>query len=94
VGIVRRRSKRQAGALAGVEDPLLATAAANTATPPLTPTEEPADQFENIDTKLPQTPIEDELDEDPFETALAESTPVDDAPHLTTHAKVYAIAEK
>jgi len=92
-GIVRRRSKKLN--LAAVEDPLLATAMANTATPPLTPIEAPADPFEGLDAKLPDTPMQDQLDEeDPFEATFAEQAPDSDAPHLTTHAKVYAIAEK
>ncbi|KAF2492689.1 hypothetical protein BU16DRAFT_88451 [Lophium mytilinum] len=93
-GIVRRRSKKLS--LAKLEDPLLATAAANTVTPPLTPIEDaPVDHFEDVDAKLPDTPMQDQLDEeDLFEAAFAEPAVDSDAPHLVTHAKVYAIAEK
>lgn len=82
--------------MAKFEDPLLATAAANTVTPPLTPIEDaPVDHFEDVDAKLPDTPMQDQLDEeDLFEAAFSEPAVDSDAPHLITHAKVYAIAEK
>lgn len=82
--------------LAFVEDPLLAQAAASAAKNPLTPPDDQANFFENIDSaKLPDTPTNDyEVQEDPFETAFAEQEPDVEQPHLISHAKVYAIAEK
>ena len=79
-----------------MEDPLLAIAAANAATNPLTPPDDGINQFEMFDSsKLPDTPIEDlYVEEDPFENAFADQVPDSTQPHLVTHAKVYAIAEK
>ena len=78
-----------------MEDPLVAMATAIAAQNPLTPPDEQMNQVEaNESAKLPDTPIEQELDEDPFETALAEPEPDAEKAHLITHAKVYAIAEK
>jgi len=90
----RRRSKKLNLAL--VEDPLLAMAAASAAANPLTPPDERINQFEWFDSsKLPDTPMEDQYtEEDPFENAFADQVPDSTQPHLVTHAKVYAIAEK
>lgn len=90
----RRLSKKLNLAL--VEDPLLAMAAASAAANPLTPPDDRTNQFEMFDpSKLPDTPMEDQYtEEDPFENAFADQVPDSTQPHLVTHAKVYAIAEK
>ncbi|KAF2464239.1 uncharacterized protein BDR25DRAFT_97482 [Lindgomyces ingoldianus] len=91
----RRRTKKLN--LLMVEDPLLATmAAASAARDPMTPPDEqPNHYLESIDSaKFPDTPMEQEFEEDPFETAQAEPESNVEKPYLVTHAKVYAIAEK
>jgi hypothetical protein len=92
----RRASKKLNLAL--IEDPLLAIAAGVDMAMPLTP---PADQeeqhFDSVDapTKLPDSPMADQFDENPFEYVIAQPEAESaDNPHLITHAKVYAIAEK
>lgn len=91
---MRRRTKKVNLAL--VEDPLLATAAASAGcVNPLTPPDEQPNQFERMESmKFPDTPMEYEVEEDPFDTAFAEQEPDNEKPYLITHAKVYAIAEK
>ncbi|KAF2183554.1 hypothetical protein K469DRAFT_582595 [Zopfia rhizophila CBS 207.26] len=88
----RRRSKKLNLAL--VEDPLLATAAASSARNPLTPPDEQANRLETVSAKLPDTPMAEQVEEDPFETAQMEPESDVEKPYLITHAKVYAIAEK
>ncbi|KAJ4299504.1 hypothetical protein N0V90_004749 [Kalmusia sp. IMI 367209] len=63
---------------------------------PLTPSvERPDDQDAlNVPAKLPDTPMADQFTEDPFDYAFAEPDAGSEKPHLVTHAKVYAIAEK
>jgi hypothetical protein len=95
--------------LAFVEDPLLATAAANmgsmvvseesSAPPVLSPITTPTSPFATDFTanlKLPPTPtVDDDMDFlvwDTHTNYLAEADV--ETPHLLTHAKVYAIAEK
>ncbi|KAF2634523.1 hypothetical protein P280DRAFT_524035 [Massarina eburnea CBS 473.64] len=83
--------------LSQVEDPLLATMASSTHAPmPLTPPAEQPDQFESLDTsmKMPDTPMADQFTENPFECISMEPEADVEKPHLITHAKVYAIAEK
>lgn len=82
--------------LALIEDPLLAMASAASTSMPLTPPVEQENQFESLDAsaKLPDTPIADQLDENPFDYMTAEPEADSETPHLITHAKVYAIAEK
>lgn len=62
---------------------------------PLTPPDEVANQLDNIDasTKLPDTPMADQFEES-LDGFPAEPEPDAQKPHLVTHAKVYAIAEK
>ncbi|CAI6311217.1 unnamed protein product [Periconia digitata] len=94
-----RRSTPKKLSLAMIEDPLIAMMGSAVGTSdPLTP---PADQhaestdFFHMDaSKMPDSPMADQLAEDPFD--LAPTKPEVDAekPHLITHAKVYAIAEK
>ncbi|KAF1953475.1 hypothetical protein CC80DRAFT_551518 [Byssothecium circinans] len=83
--------------LSKVEDPLLAMmgSAANTSGP-LTPPIEQSDQFDSLDasSKLPDTPMADQCAEDPFDCIPVEPEAEVEKPYLTTHAKVYAIAEK
>ncbi|KAF2679206.1 hypothetical protein K458DRAFT_119023 [Lentithecium fluviatile CBS 122367] len=82
--------------LALVEDPLLATASAVDTSMPLTPPTEQENQFDNLNasTKLPDSPMADQLDENPFDCMTTEPEADTEKPHLITHAKVYAIAEK
>jgi hypothetical protein len=82
--------------LALIEDPLLAMASAVDASMPMTPPAEDDNQFESLDasTKLPDTPTADQFDQNPFDSMTAEPEADTEKPHLITHAKVYAIAEK
>jgi len=82
--------------LALIEDPLLAMAAAVDTSMPLTPPAEQDNQFDSLNafTKLPDSPIADQFDECPFDSMTAEPDANSEKPHLITHAKVYAIAEK
>lgn len=71
-------------------------ASANSTTmPPTPPTEEP-DHFDDLDlsSKLPDTPVAEQFAEDPFDCMPVEVEADVEKPHLITHAKVYAIAEK
>lgn len=80
-----------------VEDPLLAMASAvSAARGPLTPPAEPMPHFDTMDssTKYPDSPMEDQTDEDPFDAVEEEPEADMGKAHLVTHAKVYAIAEK
>jgi len=64
---------------------------------PLTPPAEQENHFESFDAsgKLPDTPTADQDTEDPFESYMTEAEAAHvEKPHLITHAKVYAIAEK
>jgi hypothetical protein len=78
-----------------MEDPLLATMAANNNSMPLTP---PPDEssFQNLDafTKMPDTPMADQFAIDELESEQSEPALDFQSSHLVTHAKVYAIAEK
>jgi hypothetical protein len=79
-----------------IEDPLLALASAASAQGPPTP---PADQISHHDAphasaKLPDSPMADQFYDDIFDDLDAEPEFADEKPHLLTHAKVYAIAEK
>jgi hypothetical protein len=78
-----------------MEDPLLATMAANNDSMPLTP---PPDEssFQNLDafTKMPDTPMADQFAIDELESEQSEPALDFQSSHLVTHAKVYAIAEK
>lgn len=64
--------------------------AANAAMAPLTP---PAD-VPHESAKFPDTPMADQNEENPFDAMEAEPEADVETPHLITHAKVYAIAEK
>jgi hypothetical protein len=96
----RRQSNRRRPTklnLALIEDPLVAMmASATTANGPLTPPAEQNDQYESLDTsaKLPHTPMTEQFEEDLFDTIEEEPEADVGKPHLVTHAKVYAIAEK
>ncbi|KAF1943857.1 hypothetical protein EJ02DRAFT_117761 [Clathrospora elynae] len=78
-----------------VEDPLLALVAAANISMPMTP---PPDvhMFHNLDasTKMPDSPMADQFEDDDLESVLSEPDMDMDKAHLVTHAKVYAIAEK
>jgi hypothetical protein len=90
----RRKSKKLNLAL--YEDPLVAMMSAQTPGP-LTPPAEQENHFESLDApgKLPHTPVTDQDMEDPFENCMTEAEAAHvEKPHLITHAKVYAIAEK
>lgn len=81
--------------LALVEDPLLATMSAASASMPLTPpADEPASQTLHAQSKLPDTPMADQFAIDELEGAQPEPELEVQGAHLVTHAKVYAIAEK
>lgn len=82
--------------LALIEDPLLAMASAADTSMPLTPPAEQDNQLENLDamTKFPDSPMADQFDENPFDCMTAEPEADAEKPHLITHTKVYAIAEK
>ena len=68
------------------------------ATPaPSAPSMQQSDDQDILDapTKLPDTPMQDEFKDDPFEYVYTTEAKADaEQPHLVTHAKVYAIAEK
>lgn len=78
-----------------IEDPLLAMLSAATPTPPAVPQVEQPDNQDDLDSsaKLPDTPMQDQFT-DPFDYVYAEPKSDVEKPHLVTHAKVYAIAEK
>jgi hypothetical protein len=86
--------------LAFVEDPLLATAAASWTAPPPSQLTPPADLPRlpplDIPGKIP--PIEalaEELEADAYAAmSVPDQEPIVSKPHLITHAKVYAVAEK
>jgi hypothetical protein len=92
----RRKSKKLNLALC--EDPLVAMMmSAQASSRPLTPPAEPENHLESFDVsgKLPETPTVDQDMEDPFESHMTEAEAAHvEKPHLITHAKVYAIAEK
>jgi hypothetical protein len=97
----RRRSTRGGPKklnLALIKDPLLAMAAAANTSMPITPPDEEENQVDDTldaSAKLPDTPMADQFDEeDPFECIPEEEAAEAAKPHLITHAKVYAIAEK
>jgi hypothetical protein len=77
------------------EDPLLALLAATNSSMPLTP---PPDEptFQNFDasTKMPDTPMADQFEDDDLESEQSEPELDTERTQLVTHAKVYAIAEK
>lgn len=79
-----------------VEDPLLAMLSA--ASPSMTP-ESHADQSYaqdalDVSAKLPDTPMQGQFSDDTFDYFYEEPKADNEQPHLVTHAKVYAIAEK
>lgn len=82
--------------LALVEDPLLAMlSSATPASPTISRTEQPGNEDTlDVPAKLPDTPMQDQFMDDPFEYVYAEPKADVDNSHLVTHAKVYAIAEK
>jgi hypothetical protein len=91
----RRPSKKLNLAL--IEDPLLAMISAATPAPPLSPeAEQQPDDQAALDpvAKLPDTPMQDQFMDDPFDYVPTEPKADQEKPHLLTHAKVYAIAEK
>ena len=92
----RRPSKKLNLAL--VEDPLLAMISAATPAPPPSPPAEqqqPDDQpTPDLVAKIPDSPMQDQFVDDPFDYVPAEPKADQEKPHLVTHAKVYAIAEK
>jgi len=79
-----------------VEDPLLAMAsAASTAHYPMTPPEEHTNELDSLESaKLPDTPMSDQDETEAFEDTIPEFEADMEKPHLVTHVKVYAIAEK
>lgn len=81
--------------LALIEDPLLAMASAIDASMPMTP---PADRDDrsHLDAiaKQPDTPMTEQFNDDMFDCAVDDVEADAEKPHLITHAKVYAIAEK
>jgi hypothetical protein len=77
--------------------------ATNTSALPTPPAEQPAQvelhdsaQFDQRDSfsKFPDTPVANKLAENPLDCNRAEMETDVEKPHLITHAKVYAIAEK
>lgn len=94
-GFFSRRPAPQKLNLAFIDDPLLAQAAAANSSMPMTP---PADEpaYRNLDafSKVPDSPMDDQLVDDDIESVQAEPEPATEKAHLVTHAKVYAIAEK
>ncbi|KAF2440001.1 hypothetical protein P171DRAFT_116216 [Karstenula rhodostoma CBS 690.94] len=90
----RRRSKKSKLAL--IEDPLLAMLSAATPAPSVPRMEQPDDQdILDVSAKLPDTPMQDQFTDDPFEYVYNTEPKADvEQTHLVTHAKVYAIAEK
>lgn len=92
--LVRRLAPRKLN-LALLDDPLLAQASATNGSMPLTPpAEEPAFQNLDVSTKLPDTPIADQFEDDDLESEQSDTEHEVESAHLITHAKVYAIAEK
>lgn len=97
--IRRRRSKGKKLNLKMIEDPLLAQAMTGSWTAPLTPPQERDNVFEQANGKMAMSEDESEDDEEAVEAesleqTMAEHESCDSTPYLTTHAKVYAIAEK
>ncbi|KAH7112803.1 hypothetical protein B0J11DRAFT_446597 [Dendryphion nanum] len=83
--------------LSMIEDPLLAMVTASTATGALVtpPAEEPS-QFDSMDApqKLPDTPMADQFEQNPFDGLQQEPEADVEKPHLMTHVAVYALGEK
>jgi hypothetical protein len=94
--LVRRTTPKKLN-LAMVEDPLLASiSGANNVSMPLTPPAE-EEMFQSFDaySKKPDVSIVDHYPvDDDVESILSEPEMDTETPHLVTHAKVYAIAEK
>ncbi|KAJ4351825.1 uncharacterized protein N0V89_007169 [Didymosphaeria variabile] len=69
--------------------------AATPAPPAVRQVEQPDDQ-DALDSsaKLPDTPMQDQFTDDPFDYVYTEPNADAEQPHLVTHVKVYAIAEK
>lgn len=85
--------------LAMAEDPLVAMMSAAAINPASEATAATNDQATLPDTRdtfkgLPDSPMEDQFAQDPFEGVQAEMETDVEKAHLVTHAKVYAIAEK
>lgn len=84
--------------MAMVKDPLMAmVSAASTAQYPITPPEELSNDFNsNGSSKVPDTAMADQNEAGTFESipGLSEPEAGLERPHITIHAKVYAIAEK
>lgn len=90
-----RRSPTKKFNLALFEDPLLASASAISSSMPMSPpVEEPTYQAFDVSTKIPSSPVADQITDDDLESVLSESEPDVEKAHLVIHAKVYAIAEK
>ena len=64
--------------------------------PPMLPVEQQSQDEDALQAsaKLPDTPMQDQFMDDPFDYDYAEPKPDVEQPHLVTHVKVYAIAEK
>ena len=84
--------------LAMIEDPLLAmVSGAMPNGAPVTPPAEQPNQFDsNLDLsqKLPDTPMAEQFEQDPFDGILQEPEADVEKPHLMTHVAVYALGEK
>lgn len=83
--------------LAMIEDPLLAMVSATMPTAPATPpTEQPShfDSSMDLSQKLPDTPMAEQFEQDPFDRIMQEPEADVEKPHLMTHVAVYALGEK
>ncbi|PVH95408.1 hypothetical protein DM02DRAFT_537435 [Periconia macrospinosa] len=98
----RQVPRRRKFTLSMIEDPLLATMGSAvpttvTTSDPLTPPadDQPDSDFFDGESKRPDSPMADQFTEDPFHAVPMEpQVDTEQKPHLITHAKVYAIAEK
>lgn len=73
----------------------MGTTTINTSAPPTPPAEtQPEPEFYDLSSKMPDSPMADQFPEDAFDCLPAEPEADVEKPHLITHAKVYAIAEK
>ena len=69
-------------------------AAANNSMPLTPPADEPTFQILDASSKMPDTPMADQFEDDDLESVYSEDELDIEKAHLITHAKVYAIAEK
>jgi len=90
---MRRSPPRQLN-LALSADPLLAQATAANNAPITPPADGPAFQNFDLSSKLSDTPIAHQFEDDDVESVGSEPEPAIEKSHLVVHAKVYAIAEK